>query len=169
MEGIAVGQNVEVEADVVKMQLGAFEQLLTDVDEHFGPIQRAQQSQGARTWTEIGTAAAFGSRYSGALSEVETALRSIRADIATAMETLRTNATDLQNRDEENRDRFAALAKRLSDGAPAPAISFQSLVSTAYSGPAPEMAAAPVEAASPLHAAAPDVAASTGSGTDNYK
>lgn len=159
-----MGPKVTLDSDVVKMQLGALENLLTELDQHFGPMQGARQRQGSATWTAIGAAQAFGSRYGVAIDELETTLRSIREEISAAMVTLRANATDLANRDQENRDRFAVLAKRLSDGVPSPTIGFQSSIANIFGARAAD-AVAPEAAA----AAETSVATSTESGSESWK
>ena len=106
-------QAVTLAVDVVAKNVHMLEGLLTDLEQHVGPMQDAQGRQGSAMWTEIGSCAAFGSKYSGALAGLDDALRGSRTDIRAALVALQDSAKALGNIDQDVQDRLGVLVTQL--------------------------------------------------------
>ena len=106
---------VELTPEVVKARLTALEQLVDDLDLLFHPLRQVRQRQDSSTWTSVGNCQRFARRYSQEVGKLDEALGGARARVKVLQKALSESARTTMERDEDVRERFLALDRRLAD------------------------------------------------------
>ncbi|WP_144016799.1 hypothetical protein [Beutenbergia cavernae] len=113
-----MGNGVELTPEVVAKRVEVLEDLLTDVDTHYGNLLGARQRQGDAIWTDISSCQGYAYALSSAVGTYAVALDGARGRIAYLQESLQETVRTMTGLDESIQERLTTLANRIAEGPP---------------------------------------------------